>query len=188
MQANLQQLNESTPKQEADAIMMPDSAIAVVHEKSNNWQSSFRPWFRAAAQDEFAITRHQCFCYAKLVLMVMGRRDACVKTCYCSNDGAQNDQEELNRFSSTLRAFSPIVVSREDRRQAAAPHVVKKDTRLRNGCSMWISEVRSRRFPHVRQSQTGLSFMAASRESLLLNERETNALCALTTKGLILQR
>jgi len=37
MQANLQQLNESTPKQEADAIMMPDSAIAVVHEKSNNW-------------------------------------------------------------------------------------------------------------------------------------------------------
>jgi len=85
-------------------------------------------------------TRHQCFCYAKLMLMVVGRRDACVKTYYCSNDGNQNDQQEMNRFLSTLPAFSPIVVSREDRRQAAAPHLVKKHTKPRRGCSVRIQE------------------------------------------------
>ena len=37
MQANLYQLNESTPKQEAVAIVMPDSAIAVVRERLNKW-------------------------------------------------------------------------------------------------------------------------------------------------------
>ena len=133
-------------------------------------------------------TRRECSCYAKLMLMVVGRRDACVKTCYFSDDEKQNDQEEMNRFSSTLPTFSPIVVSREDRRQAAAPHLVKKHTKRRRGCSVRIPEFRPRWFPHVRQSQTGPHSGRLHANLYSSNERNTNALYVLTTKGLILQR
>jgi hypothetical protein len=108
-------LFESTPKQEADAIEMPDSAIPVVHERSSTLVNAvFALVPSGPNQGQSAVTQHECFCYRRLMLMVVGRGDACVDAHYCSNDGAQNHQEELNHFSSTLPTFSPIVGFRED--------------------------------------------------------------------------
>ena len=149
-------LFESTPKQEADAIEMPDSAIPVVHEGSSTLVTLCLRWFRAdPPKTNLRSHAMSVSVYGRLMLMVVGRGDACVDTHYCSNDGAQNHQEQLNDFSSTMPTFSPIVGFREDCCQVTTSHLVKKYTKPRSGCSMRISEFSLRRLLHVGQSPTG---------------------------------
>jgi hypothetical protein len=87
-------------------LILLDSAIPVVHAGSSTLvKRSICCGSERTHQDQSAVTRHECFCYRRLMLMVVGRGDACVDTHYCSNDGAQNHQEKLDHFSSTLPTF-----------------------------------------------------------------------------------
>ena len=70
------------------------------------------------------LTGQQCLVRERLVLVVVRRSDAPIEARYHSNDGAQNDQEQLNNLSSTTPTFSPIVSFGEDFCQVTTSHLV----------------------------------------------------------------